>query len=324
MTIPETIIQPESSASNKMSVPRISGTLFENVHRLIGTDPIAKRFFAGQLPRAEWINFLEDQRTALVNAGIPAADVDFAKRYPGAIESFVSDVYQGDTLKGLLTLPTDWIAECHKTAQALATSFEHEGSTTYIYPEEGYLLQTLATAFAAKRAIFLGSYYGYWAAWAMPAIQAAGGSAVLLDPDERCCDLARRNLTKLYPDAAIEVVCSTGQDYLAHYDRTQDGAFDFVVLDAELPSDYPDENLRGKGLYFALLESVLPHIAESSLLACHNILLRDVTSSDVMRAAVELNQKELTPFLKLVGETYRFFTEIHSTEGMGVGLYQLG
>ena len=322
MSRQEAINLPEISTDDQCSVPSISGTLFENVHRLLGSYPIAQRFFAGQLPRTEWINFLEDQRTALVNAGIPAADVDFAKRYPGAIEAFVSHTYQCDTLQGLLTLPIDWTAPCHNTARTLQASFEHAGSTTYIYPEEGYLLQTLAQAFTAKRAIFLGSYYGYWAAWAMPAIQAAGGSAVLLDPDERCCDLARRNLTKLYPDAAIEVVCSTGQDYLANYDRHQDGAFDFVVLDAELPSDYPDEHLRGKGLYFALLESVLPHLADASLLVCHNILLQDTTGSDVMRAAVERNRKELTPFLSLVSDTYQFFTEIQSTEGMGVGLYR--
>jgi predicted O-methyltransferase YrrM len=302
---------------------KISGTLFENVHRLIATNPIAQHFFAGQLSRTEWIDFLESQRTQLLDSGIPAADVDFAKRYPGAIESFVSEAYRGDTFKGLLALPENWTAQCHETAQSLAASFEHQGSTTYIYPEEGYLLQTLVKAFTAKRAIFLGSYYGYWAAWAIPAIQASGGSAVLIDPDERCCDLARHNLTKLYPNAAIEVVCSTGQEYLANYDRDQDGAFDFVVLDAELPSDYPDENLRGKGLYFALLESVLPHIADPSLLVCHNILLHDETGSDVMRTAVELNRKELTPFLKIVGETYQFFTEIHSTEGMGVGVYKV-
>ena len=109
---------------------------------------------------------------------------------------------------------------------------------------------------------------------------------------------------------------------MASYDQQQNGSFDFVVLDAELPSDYPDEALRGKGLYYALLDAVLPHITDPSLLVCHNILLNDHTGSPVMGSAVAQNQKELARFLKLVDENYQFFTEILSTEGMGIGLYK--
>jgi hypothetical protein len=41
-----------------------------------------------------------------------------------------------------------------------------------------------------------------------------------------------------------------------------------------------------------------------------------------MGSAVAQNQKELARFLKLVDENYQFFTEILSTEGMGIGLYK--
>ncbi|CAA6824890.1 MAG: Glutamate synthase [NADPH] large chain (EC [uncultured Thiotrichaceae bacterium] len=299
----------------------ISGTLFENVYRVLGQEPVAQRFFDGQLPQHEWIDFLEQQRARLVNAGIPAGDVDFAKRYPGSVEAFVQQTYQRPEFENLLALPENWQTECYDIAKSLTEMYEHQG-TTYIYPEEGYLIYTLAKAFQAKRAIFLGSYYGYWAAWAMPAIEAAGGSAVLIDPDPQCCELAERNLSRLYPDATIEVACTTAQEYLANYDHEKNGKFDFTVLDAELPNDYPDEALRGKGLYFALLDAVLPHITDPSLMVCHNILLNDETGSNAMQSMVAQNQKELTPFLKLVGEKYQFFTEILSTEGMGVGLHK--
>jgi predicted O-methyltransferase YrrM len=300
----------------------ISGTLFENVYRVLGQEPTAQRFFAGELPQQAWIDFLEQQRDRLLNAGVPAGDVDFAKRYPGSVEAFVQQTYQRSEFENLLTLPEDWQTDCYNIAKSLTGSYEHKNSTTYIYPEEGYLIYTLARAFQAKRVIFLGSYYGYWGAWTMPAIEAMGGSVVLIDPDPMCCELAERNLSHLYPNATIEVACTTAQEYLADYSGEQNGKFDFVVLDAELPSDYPDEKLRGKGLYYALLDAVLPHVADSSLLVCHNILLNDATGSQVMQAAVAQNRKELAPFLKLVDEHYQFFTEVLSTEGMGIGLYK--
>ena len=300
----------------------LSGTLFENVYRVLGQEPIFQTFLEGQLSQQAWIDFLEQQRTRLVDARIPAADVDFAKRYPGSVETFIQQVYQRPEFENVLALPEDWQTECYEIAQSLTGKYEHQSSTTYIYPEEGYLIYTLAKAFQAKRAIFLGSYYGYWAAWVIPALAVVGGSAVLIDPDARCCELAKRNFAQLYPDANIEVVCTTAQEYLASYDQQQNGSFDFVVLDAELPSDYPDEALRGKGLYYALLDAVLPHITDPSLLVCHNILLNDHTGSPVMGSAVAQNQKELARFLKLVDENYQFFTEILSTEGMGIGLYK--
>lgn len=71
----------------------------------------------------------------------------------------------------MLALPEHWQTECYDIAKSLTRTYQHQNSTTYIYPEEGYLIYTLAQAFQAKRAIFLGSY-GYWAAWAMPAIEA--------------------------------------------------------------------------------------------------------------------------------------------------------
>jgi len=313
-----------SLSFNPATVGNVSGTLFENVYRVIGSEAEAQAFFSGQLSQAEWITFLESHRDRLVSAKIPAADVDFAKRYPGSIASFIPAVYQTKNFANFLDLPQTWKSTCQAIQTSLKAEFDHQDAATYIYPEEGYLIQTLAQTFGAKRAIFLGSYYGYWAAWVMPALQAVGGTAVLLDPNEDCCALARRNLTKLYPDVTIEIVAATGQEYLANYDREQQGAFDFVVLDAELPADYPDETLRGKGLYYALLNSVLPHLADRSLLVCHNILLSDRTGSEVLQAVVKRNQKELKPFLDLVQTNYQFFQEIPTTEGMGVGLYQTG
>jgi hypothetical protein len=82
----------------------LSGTLFENVYRVLGQEPIAQRFFAGELPQHEWSDFLEQQRDRLVNAGIPAGDVDFAKRYPSSVEAFVQQTYQH-----ILSLKTCWL-----------------------------------------------------------------------------------------------------------------------------------------------------------------------------------------------------------------------
>jgi hypothetical protein len=145
-----------SLSFNPATVGKVSGTLFENVYRVIHSESHAQDFFEGKLSRHEWIDFLDRQRQLLVNAKIPSADVDFAKRYPGSINSFISTTYQDPTFQDWLLLPEDWQSVCQSAEQTIRGSFEHQSAATYIYPEEGYLMLTLAQAFRAKTGDFSG------------------------------------------------------------------------------------------------------------------------------------------------------------------------
>lgn len=295
--------------------PGFSGTLFDRVHRVLAGQPEYDAFRAGRRSRAEFSDFLERMRGELVGHGIPANDVHFAKRFPQSIEACVRSAF--DRLQPLgLELPAGF-GEVHSAAALrIAHGYDHQDLSTYIYPEEGALLLALALAFRPRSAVFLGSYYGYWAAWAFAALEKTGGRAILLDPDPHVAVVSKASLERLYPGVLFDVVCSTGEDFL----RDTDMEFDFVVLDAELPRDHPDPTRRGKGVYSHLLQAVLPRAPKRSLLVCHNILLRDHSGCHFFDDVIARNRQELGPFLDLVAQEYAHFVELPTTEGVGVGL----
>ncbi|MES2936339.1 MAG: class I SAM-dependent methyltransferase [Pseudomonadota bacterium] len=293
-----------------------SGPVFERVDEILRDMPEYLGFRDGRRTRAEFSAFLERMRHQLVGHGVPPNDVHFAKRFPASASAVVEEAFAELAPLGL-ALPAGFRRTGARVATGIAGGFDHHGFGTYIYPEEGLLLLAIALAFRPRRTIFLGSYYGYWAAWAMPAIAGEGGSAVLVDPDPRAISVARASLRRLHPGVEIEAVCSTGEDYLAGSDT---GQFDMVVLDAELPRTDPDPTRRGKGVYAHLLRAVLPRLAPRSLLVCHNILLQDHARCAFFDEVIARNREELGPFLDVVTREYGRWVELPTTEGVGVGL----
>jgi predicted O-methyltransferase YrrM len=211
---------------------------------------------------------------------------------------------------------SDYDGAAWEAAERTLRGYDHGGRTTYIYPEEAELLFAISSVWRPRRALFLGSYYGYWAAAALPAIAGAGGTAVLVDPDRGCCDLARSNLAAEMDAGIVEIACTTGEQFLA---EGQPEPFDMVVIDAELPRDHPVAELRGKGVYAALLAAALPRLADRAVLVCHNILLRDWTGAPVFDRILTRNGDELAAFEIIARENFPNWTEIDSTEGVGVG-----
>ncbi|KGW45718.1 putative leucine--tRNA ligase [Burkholderia pseudomallei MSHR684] len=193
-----------------MTTVTFSGPIFDLVDGVLRDAPEYRGFRAGAQSRAEFAAFLERVRTQLVGRGVPANDVHFAKRFPVSIDAAVEHAFAELAPMGL-AWPAGFPAVCARAAARIGRGFDHQGLGTYIYPEEGRLLLAIALAFRPRNAVFLGSYYGYWAAWALPAIVACGARAVLVDPDPRVAEVARRSLARLYPGARVEIVCDTGR-----------------------------------------------------------------------------------------------------------------
>lgn len=294
--------------------PRPAGPLFDAVDRCLAERDEYRRFRAGELSREDFARFLDRMAGDLARSGVPAEDVHFAKRTPVSTTAFVDDVL-ADLARRRVIPRTDLDREQLVAVAAAAASIDHGGLCTYIYPEEALLLAALAQIVAPRRALFLGSYYGYWAHWAVPAIVAAGGRAVLVDPDPYVQAVARRHLGRSGLGGAVELAVTTGQSFLA---ETRD-TFDFIVLDAEAPRDHPDPDQRGKRIYRPLFAHALPRLAPDAILVCHNILLSDHSGASFFTQVIERNREELGPFLALVDEALDGFVEYPSTEGLGVG-----
>jgi predicted O-methyltransferase YrrM len=251
---------------------------------------------------------------ALVAAGLPLNDVPFVKRMPADRRAIVRDIYADLIARGVVR--DERVDDSMLDAiERGAAAYDHGGRRTFIYPEEGRLLAALVDGLRPLRAVFLGSYYGYWARFAWEGLRAAGGQAVLVDPDPEVCAIARRNVAAAGLEATVEVVVATGQDYLA---AGSPGPIELLVIDAEVQRDHPVPGIRGKGIYAVLLAAAVPHLGDDAILACHNILFADATGDPAFEAIIERNRTELAAFMDLAQREFDF-VEYPTTEGVGIG-----
>jgi predicted O-methyltransferase YrrM len=298
-----------------MSTKSITGPLYDVAYSVLQSYDEYRRFREGKLTRTDYAAFLDRIALALTEAGLPADDVHFAKRYPRSEVTFVAESLADLVDREILnseSYDSELYEEIHSAAQR---GFHHGSFKTYIYPEEARLLFAIADIAKPRAAIFLGSYYGYWAHAAIATIARHGGRVVLVDPDERAQNVARINLDSSQYRQAVEVVVMTGEDYLNETDER----FDFVVLDAEMPRTHHDPEQRGKRVYASLLRHSLAHLAPHSLLVCHNILFQDRTGCPFFNQVIWRNRDELGEFMKLIRREFPNFVEYISTEGVGVG-----
>ncbi|HZX87460.1 MAG TPA: class I SAM-dependent methyltransferase [Reyranella sp.] len=292
----------------------LTGTVFAAADATLRNSQHYELFRSGRSARADYHRLIESRATDLRSAGVPASDLPFLKRFPrrpwAGAEAILADLHRRDLLKA----SAYDVAALQHTAHMMA-DFVHGPFKTYIYPEEAILLGALAQICSPRRALFLGSYYGYWAHWAIPGIVAGGGRATLVDPDGQCCEIARHNLRNNGFADAVDVVAATGECFLA----TTDERFDLVVLDAETPRDHPDPELRGKRVYRSLMQACLPRLTQGAMLVCHNILFADDTGDPAFAGIIGRNRDELGAFAALAGRSFYPFVEYRTTEGVGIG-----
>ncbi len=295
--------------------PIVPGPVYKLAWSVLKLCPEYKAFQDGRLSRVEYSVFLDRIAPQLIAAGLPPEDVHFAKRYPQSDSGFVSQTLERLAARGVLPEARYDSDAYDALAASLGTDYDHGDFRTYIYPEESRLLFAFVDIVRPKSAIFLGSYYGYWATVAMRSIATNGGSIVLVDPDPRAQAIATRNVDRAGMDHAVEIAIATGQDYL----RTAPRSFDFVVLDAEGPRTHADPEQRGKAIYAPLLRHVLPHITRDAYLVCHNILFEDIADCPYFDGVIARNRQELGPFLEIARREFPDFVECASTEGVGIG-----
>jgi predicted O-methyltransferase YrrM len=299
-----------------VAAPRRSafaGPLHDLARGVLARHREAAAYRDGTLAQPAWRSFADRVAGELVAAGVPPGEVHFVKRYPRDPKPFVRDAVARLAAAGVLPHAT-WDEAAADDAASLAAAYDHDGYGTFIYPEEGLLLHALVTVLRPRATIFLGSYYGYWAAWALPALARCGGCAVLVDPDPSACAVARHNLAE-YGELAT-VATATGAEFLG---ATRE-RFDLVVIDAELPRSHPDPDLAGKAVYRSLLQDALARCAPRTHVVCHNILFNDDTGDAHLARVIERNERELAGFRALAARELDRFVEIASTEGVGVGV----
>jgi predicted O-methyltransferase YrrM len=297
-----------------MNARAVTGPIYDVAASVLTSHDEFRQFRAGELSRAEYCTFLDSIKSKLIAAGLPVEDVEFAKRYPASDTTFVDDALADLVAHRILESDKYDAALFDTVFRDVQDNFDHGRFKTYIYPEEARLLFAVADILKPRRAVFLGSYYGYWAYPATVVIAGSGGRVVLVDPDEQSQSIARRNFTRSPYGDAVEIQTMKGEQYL----RDNDAEFDFVVLDAEGPRTHPDPEQRGKRVYNSLLRNSLPRMSSRAMLACHNILFHDHSGAKFFDQVIARNHDELGDFMNSVSREFSF-REYTSTEGVGIG-----
>lgn len=124
-------------------------------------------------------------------------------------------------------------------------------------PPTAKLLAVLVRATGARRILELGTSNGYSTIWLADAAQDTHGHVVSVDLDARRTELARGNLGQAGLLGRVELRTEDAADTLA---RSEDGAWDFLFLDAERPA-YP-----------GYLSDLVRALAPGGVLAIDNVL----------------------------------------------------
>lgn len=269
-----------------------------------------RSFRAGELPRADYCAWL--QKTAAVS-GLNQDQLNLSARFPLDERRFVADSLDRLVSLGLLPdtgYPEEEFGLLWKAVQA---KLWHGGFMTYIFPEEARLLFAIAHIVRPRTLIFPGSYYAYWAVWALPAIAKANGSATLIDIDRRAVAVARHNVEQLGMGNRVSFVDS---DAIA-YGRTLQEA-DLVVLDAEGPKNEGPDELRDKAIYAPIMEATTPALRPGCLLVAHNMLLENLTDNPYFAARVAYNKAQYARFQAHLDAHYDRQCVLPTSEGIGV------
>ncbi|MCL2512561.1 MAG: class I SAM-dependent methyltransferase [Oscillospiraceae bacterium] len=146
-------------------------------------------------------------------------------------------------------------------------NYDHGEFVTYIFPEDERLLYAATEIRKPERVFAAGSYYGYFAVWAMKTVAANGGMCVLSDINGEVCRLAEKNFNRLGFGGNVKICCEDAEKLLLNRREP----IDMLILDATGKGDDPRPEYRGKRIYGALLKDAAHLLTKGSMIIIHNM-----------------------------------------------------
>jgi predicted O-methyltransferase YrrM len=147
--------------------------------------------------------------------------------------------------------------------------------------EDGRLLRVLVASSGAKRALEIGSAFGYSAIWIGLGLSESGGHLTTIEFDAARARLAADNIQRAGLSDIVTVVAGDGFQEIPKIR----GEFDFVFLDA------------WKRDYKRFFDLVLPRLTLHGLFLAHNVVNKRAEMGDFLDA-IEHNPAVLTSIVK--------------------------
>jgi predicted O-methyltransferase YrrM len=247
-----------------------AGPVSDYVLDVLSRFPFVRDYRAGRLTRDEYLAALDAHADEII-ARLDGSEHRFwlAKRYPAdfdaAADAILASLVADGYLDGIPDAPFD-----DYRARIRAT-YDHDHRHTSIHPDDAHLAYFISMAIRPERLLVVGSYYGYWAVWAMPGVVAAdnasgGGHAMLIDPDRDVSALAAENFRALGFDARTDVRAEPAEEVFPSLEP----GLDLVMLDAAGADDHADPAYHGKGIYAFLIADIYDRMRDGALLVVHN------------------------------------------------------
>ncbi|MFD8495923.1 O-methyltransferase [Amycolatopsis sp. NPDC059657] len=272
-----------------------------------------RAFRNGLMSRADYSRWVEAHFDELSELGLNRDKQNLSTRFPSDDHACVTDLLAALAKDGLVPGTEYPVDAFEEFAQRVAEEWDHGGRTTFIFSEEARLMFALAHQVRPRNAVFLGSYYGYWAIWALPAIAATGGHLTLVDVDGDVMALAERNIAALGYANLVDFVVADA----AEYARTMNDV-DLCVLDAEGPLDAPDPDLRDKAIYYPHTRAISHALPAGALLVAHNVLLDNLTENAYFAGRIAGNKAQFAKWKGHLDAFYDVHQVFSTTEGVGV------
>jgi predicted O-methyltransferase YrrM len=142
-----------------------------------------------------------------------------------------------------------------------------------VEPESAEMLAVLVRATNAQRLLEVGTSNGYSTIWLADASEATGGGLLSVEVDGERTALARANLERARLTADLRT-----EDAATTLNRAQDGAWDFIFLDAERPA------------YAGYWPELVRTLAPRGLLAVDNVISHESQVAE-FTALVEADER---------------------------------
>jgi len=244
----------------------MNGRSWDIYEKILSKYDFFNDFRAGNLSKDDYKAKMEENKSDILAAGI--GDYDFFR---------MSRSVSGN--REVIAMLEDFKAQCgfadinygekefRNYYDIIHPNYEDGGFGTAIFPEDELFMYAAAKLTSPKTMFMAGSYFGYWAIWAMEAIKANGGIATLSDINPDVMRVAEANMAKF--GFSDNVVCTT--DDAEKLLLSSDEPIDLLALDATGAWNDPRPTHRGKILYSTLLAAARHRLHMGSIIVIHNL-----------------------------------------------------
>jgi len=294
--------------------PATGSTAYHKIDAVLKYYPWYHAFMNGYLPRLHYLHTLLDHEQELLGAGLNQDQIHLSTRFAINAEQAVDSLLQQLRTTQIIPCVDYPKNEFELFWEKVHREFDHTHRLTYIFPEEARLLYALTHILQPLSLLFLGSFYGYLAIWAMPALAAVNGRAYLFDVDEHVLHLAEKNMRHFGFAAYAHSIHENAITYMMR----QPIAHDMAVLDAEGPKTGPHPDLLDKAIYYPIIKTSTPALVKNGVVLCHNILTSHALPDPYYASKVAYHRQQFKKFLPYMQQHYSLQAELLTTEGIGI------